>query len=102
MSTEYLELRDKERLQIAVKAVNNTARPNSLVLTLLVFKAYPRLTKLDPLNPLVEQRAKTIKKVIKEVQRLYIQRRVNDVLTTRNRLNTLYIHNLQLKDKVLV
>jgi len=91
---EYLELRDKERLQIAIKAVNNIVRPNSLVLTLLVFRAYPRLIELDLLNLLVEQRAKTIKKAIKEVQRLYIQRRVNNTLTTRNRPNTLYIHNL--------
>ena len=96
VSVEHLELRDEERLQIAVKAVNDTARPNSLVLTLLVCRAYLRLTELDPLNPLVEQRTKTIKKAIKEVQRLYIQRRVNDVLATRNRLNTLYIYNLQL------
>ena len=55
VSIEYLELRDEERLQIAVKAVNNTVRLNSLVLTLLVFRAYLRLIELDPLNPLVEQ-----------------------------------------------
>ena len=55
VSVEHLELRDEERLQIAVKAVNNTVRPNSLVLTLLVFRVYLRLTELDPLNPLVEQ-----------------------------------------------
>jgi hypothetical protein len=28
-------------LQITVKAVNDTANPNSLVLTLLIFGAYP-------------------------------------------------------------
>ena len=55
VSVEYLELRDKEQLQIAIKAVNNTAKLNSLVLTLLVFRAYLRLIELDPLNPLVKQ-----------------------------------------------
>jgi hypothetical protein len=40
-------------LQIAFKAINNTARPNKLVLTLLVYSAYPRITKHNPLLLLV-------------------------------------------------
>ena len=35
-------------LQIAVKAVNDTARLNSLVSMLLVFGAYPRILTMDP------------------------------------------------------
>jgi len=38
---------------MAVKAVNNTASPNGLVPTLLVYGAYPRISKLDPLTPSV-------------------------------------------------
>ena len=33
---------------MAVKAVNDTAGPNGLVPTLLVYGAYPRISKLDP------------------------------------------------------
>ena len=33
---------------MAVKAVNNTANFNRLVLTLLVYRAYLRISKLDP------------------------------------------------------
>jgi hypothetical protein len=33
---------------MAIKAVNNTAGPDGLVLTLLVYGAYPRMTNLDP------------------------------------------------------
>ena len=33
---------------MAVKAINNTAGPNRLVPTLLVYGAYPRISKLDP------------------------------------------------------
>jgi len=33
---------------MAVKAVNNTAGPDKLVPTLLVYGAYPRITNLDP------------------------------------------------------
>ena len=35
-------------LQMAVKVINDTAGPDSLVLTLLVFRAYPRMTDRDP------------------------------------------------------
>ena len=33
---------------MAVKAINNTASPNGLVPTLLVYGVYPRISKLDP------------------------------------------------------
>jgi hypothetical protein len=36
---------------MAVKAVNNTAGPNGLVPTLLVYRAYLRIGKLDPSIP---------------------------------------------------
>ena len=45
---------------MAVKAVNDTASPNGLVPTLLVYGAYPRISKLDPLTPSVIERATTI------------------------------------------
>ena len=38
-------------LQMAVKAVNDTAGPDGLVPTLLVFGAYPRMSELDPQPP---------------------------------------------------
>jgi hypothetical protein len=37
-------------LQIAIKAVNDTASLNGLVFTLLVFRTYLRLTNLNPLS----------------------------------------------------
>jgi len=40
-------------LQMAFKAINNTAGPNRLVPILLVFGAYPQIVKLDALSPLV-------------------------------------------------
>jgi hypothetical protein len=40
-------------LQMAVKAVNNTAGPDGLVLTLLVFRAFSRITELDAPAPLI-------------------------------------------------
>ena len=89
-------------MQIVVKAINDTARLNSLILTLLVFKAYLRLTKLDPSHFFIKQQAATIKKAIKEVQKLHAIKKVNNALSTRNSFSTTYIHNLRLKNKVLV
>ena len=36
---------------MAVKAINNTASLNRLVPTILVYKAYLKIGKLDPLTP---------------------------------------------------
>ena len=55
---------------MAVKAVNNTAGPNGLVPTLLVYRAYLRISKLDPPAPSIIDRAAIIQKVIVEIVKL--------------------------------
>ena len=55
---------------MAVKAVNDTAGPNGLVPTLLVYGAYPRISKLDPPAPSVTERAAIIRKAIAEIVKL--------------------------------
>jgi hypothetical protein len=57
-------------LQMAVKAINDSAGPDSIVPTLLVFSVYPQLTKIDPPSPLVIKRAETIRVTTKKVRRL--------------------------------
>ncbi len=54
-------------LQMAFKAINDTAGPNGLVPTLLVYGAYPRITEHDPPLLLVTQRALAVKKAMAEV-----------------------------------
>jgi hypothetical protein len=73
---------------MAVKAVNDLAGPNGIIPTLLVFRAYPRLTKDSPLSPSLTKRAKAIHKATKEVRRLLAERQVTDALGIRNGLNT--------------
>jgi len=51
---------------MAVKAINNSAGPDRLVPTLLVFGAYPRITNNSPPSPSIVQRAKAIRKATKE------------------------------------
>jgi hypothetical protein len=40
-------------LQIAFKAINNFIRLNSLILTLLIYSAYPRMAKHNALSPTI-------------------------------------------------
>lgn len=89
-------------LQMAVKAVNDTAGPDGLIPTLLVFGAYPRLTEYDPPAPSVAQRAAALKKATTEVRRLFAQRQTADALNTRNGPSSTAVLNLPINSDVLV
>ena len=52
---------------MAIKAINNLARPDRIIPTLLVFRAYPQITKMDTLSLSVTKRAKAIRTATKEV-----------------------------------
>ena len=55
---------------MAVKAVNDTAGPDGLVPTLLVYGAYLRMGKLDPPAPSVTDQAAVIRKAMAEIVKL--------------------------------
>ena len=55
---------------MAVKAINNTASLNRLVPTLLVYGAYLKINKLDPLTPSITKQAAVIQKTIAEIVKL--------------------------------
>ena len=52
---------------MAVKAINNLAKLNGIISTLLVFRAYLQITKIDTLLPSIIKRAEAIYAAIKEV-----------------------------------
>jgi hypothetical protein len=87
---------------MAFKALNNTASPNSLVLTLLVFSVYLQMTELNALSLTVTQRANAVKKAIVEICKLCVERQVADALNMCNRLKTDAVYNLLLNSPVLV
>ena len=64
------QLNKETILQMAVKAINDTAGPNGLVSTLLLFGAYPRMSKYDATTPTMTQRTAAIKNAMKEVRRV--------------------------------
>jgi hypothetical protein len=55
---------------MAVKAVNDTAGPNRLVPTLLVYGAYLRISNLGPPTPSITERAAAVQKVMAEIVKL--------------------------------
>ena len=87
---------------MAVKAINNTASPNGLVPTLLVYGAYLRISKLDPSAPSIIDRAAIIRKAIAEIVKLWAKQTVNNALHYCNGPNITLVHNLPLNSIVLI
>ena len=58
---------------MAFKALNDTAGPDGLVPTLLVFGVYLWMAELDIPSPTVTQRANVVKKAIAEIHKLCIE-----------------------------
>ena len=52
---------------MAVKAINDSARPDGIVPTLLVFRVYPQIAKIDTLLPSITKRAEAIRAATKEI-----------------------------------
>ena len=55
---------------MAVKAINDLARPDRIIPTLLVFRVYLQITKIDTLLLSVTKKAEAIRAATKEVYRL--------------------------------
>ena len=89
-------------LQMTFKAINDTAGPDGLVPTLLVFGAYPRLTESDAPSPTLTQRAQALRKAMDEVRRIRAERHVRDTLRFRNGPRTTAVQELPLNSSVLV
>jgi hypothetical protein len=102
ISEEVPELAPDMALQMAVKAVNDTAGPDGYVSTLLVFGAYPRIAEYSPPAPTVAQCAAAVKKAMTKVQRLHTIRQVNNALNTRNGPSSTLVHCLPLNSDVLI
>ena len=69
---------------MAVKAVNDTAGPNGLTPTLLMFRAFLYMSREDRPTASTTQRAATIRKAMAEVRRCYSARQIADALRIRN------------------
>jgi hypothetical protein len=102
ITAEVRDINKDMALQMAFKAINDSAGPDGLIPTLLVYGAYPRMSESDTPSPTVTQRAAALKKATAEIQRFRAKRQVADALNTRNGPNTDGIHGLELNSLVLV
>jgi hypothetical protein len=100
--SEIPELNKDIALQMAFKAINDSAGPDSLVPTLLVFGAYLKIIESDAPSLTVAQKATAIKKAMAEIHKLRAKRQVANALNTRNRPMTNVIHSLLPSSPVLV
>jgi len=87
---------------MAVKAVNDTAGPDRLVPTLLVYRAYLRISKLDLFAPSITERVAVIRKAMAEIVKLWAKQTVNNALYYRNGPNITLVYDLLLNFKVLI
>ena len=87
---------------MAVKTINNMAGLDGLMPTLLIFGAYPRISREDRLIISNVERAAVIKKVIAKVHRCYNTRKIIDAINMRNGPNIIVTLALPLNSNVLV
>jgi hypothetical protein len=99
---EISDIDSDSALQMAFKALNDSAGSNGLVSTLLVFGAYFRMTEMDAFSSTITQRFIAMRKAMDEVRKSVAARQVNDALNTRNDPSSTLIHNLSLNSDVLV
>ncbi|KHJ32171.1 hypothetical protein EV44_g3834 [Erysiphe necator] len=90
------------RLQLAVKAVNDSAGYDGIVPTLLVFGTFPRMTNSDPPSLSTAQRAKAIKMAMAEIAKLRAKRQVTDALRQCNGPHINQIHDAAIGSLVMV
>ncbi|RFU28088.1 hypothetical protein B7463_g8249, partial [Scytalidium lignicola] len=85
-----IEIHDLDKdiaLQMVFKAVNDSVGPDRLVLTLLVYSAYPCMSELDTLALIISQRVMVIKKAMEEISKIKAKRQVQDVINMHNSLD---------------
>jgi hypothetical protein len=85
-----------------IKAINNTAGPNGLILTLLMFGTYPRITTTNIPSFTVTKHSKAITQAIKQIAELHAKRQVTDVLRQQNGPNINNTLNVLIGKNVLV
>ena len=87
---------------MAFKAINDSTGLNSLIPTLLVFRAYLYIVESNIPNSIVVKQVAVLKKAIEEVKKLKAERQVVNALNTHNRPKITTIHNLPLNSPILV
>jgi hypothetical protein len=89
-------------LQMAVKAVNDTAGHDDLVPTFLVFGTYPRFSPSSPSLPSLIVRANAVRKAMVEVRKLKARCQITDTFSQRNGPFVAEVKQLLLQNEIRV
>jgi hypothetical protein len=89
-------------LQMAVKAVNDTAGHDGLVSTLLMFGTYPRLLPSSPPLPSLTIRANAMRKAMAEVRKLKARRQITNAFFQRNGPSVAEVKQLLLQNEIRI
>jgi hypothetical protein len=89
-------------LQMAVKAVNDTAGHDNFVLIFLIFGTYPRLSPSSPPLPSLAIRANVVRKAMAEIRKLKARHQMTDALSQRNASFIAEVKQLPLQNKTRV
>ena len=92
----------KIKFQMIVKTINNIADNNDLIFTLLMFGGYFRMQKFDSLFSIIIQKIDAIKKTMKKIRIIKIEKQSNDTLNIRNNSITNHFYDLSLNSKILI
>ena len=92
----------KIRLQMIVKAVNDTIEYNNLVFILLIFETYSHITNDDVSSLFIIEKVKIIKITMNEVARLHVKKQTIDVLHQRNGFQTMRIYDTSIDSSTLI
>ncbi len=82
--------------------MNNTVGPDRLISILLVYSAYPRISREDKPIPSNIERARVIERVIDDVYRSNAKSVITEAIRTTRRLDVAAVLRLLLNTKVLI
>jgi hypothetical protein len=85
-----------------MKTINDLVGPDGIIPTLLVFRAYPRITNNSVLSPTITKRTKTIRKASNEIRWYYIKQHVENVFRIRNSPNITAILKLLIQSNIKI
>ena len=80
IAVEISEIESQLTLQMTFKTLNDSARSNDLVSTLLMFDVYSRMIEANAFSPTITQRATVMRKIMNKTRKLHSFRQINDDL----------------------
>jgi hypothetical protein len=89
-------------LQMAVKAVNDTAGHDGFIPIFLMFETYSRFSPSLLSSPSLTVRANVVRKAMAEVRKLKTKRQITDVFSQRNGPSVAKVKQLPLQNEIRI